>query len=69
MTRKRCCLCKRKRPDPASRAAGEGWSGCRVMTRGQKSHWICPLHETSTVLRASVHAEAVADGKIVCEVA
>lgn len=67
---KRCCVCKCPRPEPASRATEQGWSGCRVMTRGQRSHWLCPLHKGDVPMRAAIeHAEAVADGLIKCEVA
>ena len=64
---KRCCVCKAKRPDPAGRATKEGWRGCRVYKRGEKSHWICPLHsrELHDVMQ---HAEDVADGKTACAV-
>lgn len=63
---KRCCFCKRLRPNPAGRATREGWKGIRVMERGQKSHWCCPLHDKN---RISDHAEYVADGLERCEVA
>lgn len=41
----------------------EGWKGVRVMEKGQKSHWTCPLHEKDQI---HDHVELVADGLLTC---
>jgi hypothetical protein len=61
---KRCCFCKALRPEPARKAIKEGWKGVRVMEKGQKSHWTCPLHEKDQI---HDHVELVADGLLLCE--
>lgn len=64
---KRCCFCKRLRPEPARKAMKEGWRGTRVMERGQKSHWACPLHDRDgEKTNLFEHVENVADGLEVC---
>jgi len=64
--KKFCCFCKRGRPSCTRKAMREGWRGRRILEKGQKSHWCCPLHDNG---KFADHVELVADGIQACEVA